>query len=236
MQWLLSLVFTLFMFGSTVYYCVYAVVTSPWCTPEESYVVAQRWASAQLWGLKVLCGLDYLVEGREHIPAGNHISLWKHSSMWETLVQMLIFPPQSWVLKQEIMWIPIVGWAAKLMRPIAIDRSAGRAAVQQVLAQGKERLAAGLWILVFPEGTRVPAGQRRKFGIGGALLAVETGRKIVPVAHDAGRYWARRGLYKRRGTVRVVIGPPIEAMGRDPRQVLEDAKIWIDHTTTELGA
>jgi 1-acyl-sn-glycerol-3-phosphate acyltransferase len=128
-----------------------------------------------------------------------------------------------------------MGWATKLMRPIAIDRSAHTQAVNQVVTQGRERLESGMWILVFPEGTRVGVGERRRYGISGALLATQNGRLIVPVAHDAGRYWGRRGLLKRRGTIRVVIGPPIDPAGREPRAVNDEVKAWIDAKVAELG-
>ena len=117
------------------------------------------------------------------------------------------------------MWIPLVGWGTAVMRPIAINRSAGHRAVNQVVEQGRKRLAEGLWILLFPEGTRVLPGQTRKYGLSGALLASQTGAMLVPVAHNAGDYWPRRGLLKRPGTIRVVIGPAIESLGRDPREL-----------------
>ena len=234
MQWVRSLAFTTFLFLSTAVYAV-VVMLSFWLPYRQRYGIARHWARTQLAALRAICGLDYVVEGREHLPAGGHISAWKHSSAWETIAQMVIFPPQAWVLKREILWIPIVGWGTWLMRPIAIDRGARGQAVNQVVEQGRERLESGMWVLIFPEGTRVPVGQQRRFGISAALLATRTGRKLVPVAHDAGRYWARRGLLKKRGTVRVVIGPPIETAGRDPREVSDEAKRWIDAQVAELG-
>lgn len=234
MQWLASLVYTTFLFLSTAAFAV-AVMLSSVLPYRWRYAVARAWAQTQLTAVKLLCGLDYVVEGREHVPPGNHISMWKHSSAWETIAQMVVFPPQAWVLKREILWIPIVGWGTWLMRPIAIDRKARSSAVNQVVQQGKERLAAGMWILIFPEGTRVAVGQQKRYGISGALLASQTGTLIVPVAHDAGRYWARRGLLKKRGTIRVVIGPPIHTAGRDPREITEDVRAWIDAKTAELG-
>lgn len=235
MQWLASLVYTAFMFVSTAVFAL-AVVASGLLPYRFRYTVARSWARTQLYALKVLCGLDYVVEGREHIPADNHISMWKHSSAWETIAQAVVFPPQAWVLKREILWIPIVGWGTWVMRPIAIDRRAHTSAVNQVLQQGRQRLAAGLWILIFPEGTRVRVGESRKYGLSGALLATQTGRMIVPVAHDAGRYWVRRGLLKKRGTIRVVIGPPIATAGRDARAVTDEVRAWIDAKVAELGA
>jgi len=132
------------------------------------------------------------------------------------------------VLKRELTWVPFLGWALRFMHAIAVDRGAGGAAVRSVLAQGKARLADGLWIVIFPEGTRMAPGQTRRYGISGALLAAENERLIVPVAHDAGYYWPRRGLYKKPGTIRVVIGPPIAAAGRDARAVNEEAQRWIE--------
>jgi 1-acyl-sn-glycerol-3-phosphate acyltransferase len=132
------------------------------------------------------------------------------------------------VLKRELIWIPLVGWALRCLQPIAINRKAGASAVNQVIEQGKQRLTAGLWILIFPEGTRVAHGEKRKFGVSGALLASRAGVKIIPVAHTAGNYWPRRGWVKRRGVIRVAIGPPIDAAGRDPRELNEEVRGWID--------
>jgi len=233
MQWLGSLLFTTYLFASTLLYAVFVLAVS-WLPEAKLYGVAQFWARNQLWVLKKLCGLDYRVEGVENIPPGNHISMWKHSSAWETIAQMVIFPPQSWVLKRELMWIPVVGWAMRSMRPIAIDRKAGGSAVNQVLAQGKQRLASGRWILIFPEGTRMPPGETRRYGVSGALLGARTGKLIVPVAHNAGYFWQRRGLLKRAGVIRVVIGKPIATEGRDPRAINDEAQAWIESTLAQM--
>jgi 1-acyl-sn-glycerol-3-phosphate acyltransferase len=234
MQLLRSIVFTgLFFVVTTVFAVVVLLVC--WAPTRVIHVIAHRWASVLLWLLKVTCKLDYIVEGREHVPPGNHISMWKHSSAWETIAQAEIFPPQAWVLKRELTWIPIVGWAMRFVRPIAINRGAVRAAVNQVLKQGTERLAEGLWILIFPEGTRTSPGEQRKYGISGALLACRNGKKIVPVAHTAGYYWPRRGLTKKRGTIRVVIGPAIDTVGRDPREVNEEVRQWIEGTMARIA-
>jgi 1-acyl-sn-glycerol-3-phosphate acyltransferase len=196
--------------------------------------VARSWSRTQLWLLDKLCGLKYRVEGRENIPPGAHVSMWKHSSAWETIAQASLFPPQSWVLKRELMWIPLVGWAVYCLKPIAINRKAGAAAVTQVIEQGTARLAEGLWILIFPEGTRVAVGESRKYGVSGALLASRAGCKIVPVAHNAGYFWPRRGWRKKPGVVQVVIGPPIDAAGRDPRELNEEVRAWIEGRIAQL--
>ena len=120
------------------------------------------------------------------------------------------------------------------MKCIAIDRGSGHRAVNQVLDQGRDRLAAGIWVLIFPEGTRMALGETRKYGMSGALLASQSGVKVVPVAHNAGDFWPRRGLLKKPGLIRVVIGPAIEAAGRDPRELNADVQRWIESTMQEL--
>jgi 1-acyl-sn-glycerol-3-phosphate acyltransferase len=228
MQLLGSVLFTLWLFAWTAAYGVFFVIAASLLPFRGRFALARFWGVVLLRSLKLLCRLDYTVEGREHLPAGNHVALMKHSSSWETFAQAVLLPPQVWVLKRELMWVPIIGWGLKLMRAISVNRGAGGAAVRGVLEQGKQRLAEGEWIVIFPEGTRMPPGETRRYGISGALIAVETGKLVVPVAHDAGYYWPRRGWYKRPGTVRVVIGPPIKAEGRDPRDVNAEAQAWIE--------
>jgi 1-acyl-sn-glycerol-3-phosphate acyltransferase len=232
-QQLRSLLFTAYFLLATL--CYGAVIALLfWLPYRQRYKLAAQWAGNVLWMLKHLCRLDYVVEGRENIPPDNHISMWKHSSSWETMAQMAVFPPQAWVLKRELLWIPFVGWAIKLMRPIAIDRGSGQAAVRRVVEQGRQRLASGMWILIFPEGTRVPAGATRRYGISGALLATQTGRLVIPVAHNAGAFWPRRGLLKKPGTIRVVIGPPIDPKGLEPRALNDKVQAWVEETLARL--
>ena len=235
MQWVRSLLLTIFLFVGTFVFAV-AVIVSGLFPMEYRHATARSWARTMLWACRTICGLDYVVEGVENIPReGAHITFWKHSSTWETMTQMLVFPPQAWVLKHEIMWIPFLGWAVGRLKPIAINRGAGHRAVNQVVEQGIERLREGLWVLIFPEGTRVLPGQTRRYGISGALLASKSGAKLVPVAHNAGDFWPRRGLLKRRGTIRVIVGPPIEATGRDPREINAEAQDWIEGRMREIS-
>jgi 1-acyl-sn-glycerol-3-phosphate acyltransferase len=199
-----------------------------WAPQRFQFAAARVWAKALLWVLAHLCGLRFSVEGREHIPAGTHIVMSNHTSAWETIAQFVIFPPHVWVLKRELLWIPFVGWGLKLLRPIAINRGEGHRAVNQVVEQGKQRLAAGLWVIVFPEGTRVVAGQKKKFGVSGALLATATGKLVVPLSHNAGLFWPRRGVVKKAGIVRVVIGEPIASAGKNPRELNEEVRVAIE--------
>jgi 1-acyl-sn-glycerol-3-phosphate acyltransferase len=227
-QLLGSLCFTAFFLLWTFGFGIFFTLASLLLPFRGRFALARCWARVILAVLRWTCRLDYRVEGGERLPSGNHVALIKHSSSWETVAQVLLLPPQVWVLKRELTWIPFVGWGIRLLRAIAIDRGSGSVAVRGVLEQGKARLAEGEWIVIFPEGTRMPYGQTRKYGVSGALLAAESGRLIVPVAHDAGYFWPRRGLIKRPGTIRVVIGPPIVAAGREPRDVNAEAQAWIE--------
>jgi len=233
MQLIRSIAFTALFFLITALYAV-AVLLCCWIPYPRNFFFPQTWARLLLWLLKVICGLDYRVTGQEHVPTGAHVAMCKHSSSWETIAQAILFPPQAWVLKQELMWIPIVGWAIHFMRPIAIDRGAGTTAVNRVVARGRARLANGVWVVIFPEGTRVPEGETKKYGVSGALLASRAGCKVIPVAHNAGKFWPRRGWLKKPGTIQVVIGAPIDAAGRDPRAINEDVRKWIESTLKSL--
>ena len=233
MQLLRSILFTTALFLGTLLYAV-VVLLFGWLPSQKLYGIARNWGRIYMWLLAKLCHLTYTVEGAENIPPGAHVSMWKHSSAWETIAQAAVFPPQAWVLKRELMWIPLVGWAVKCLKPIAINRKAGGAAVTQVIDQGKQRLQAGLWVLIFPEGTRVAVGETRKYGASGALLASKAGCKIIPVAHNAGYFWPRRGWVKKPGNIRVVIGPAIDAAGRDPRELNEEVRNWIEKKLATL--
>lgn len=229
MQLLRSLVFTTFFMLFTFLYAIFFVVVAPFLSWRNRFALARNWAGTVIGALRIICGLGYRIEGREHIPVGEAcIALVKHSSAWETVAQALLVPPQVWVLKRELMWIPFIGWGLKLLRSIAINRGAGGSAVRQMIEQGRDRLSRGEWIVVFPEGTRMPPGETRRYGVGGAAVASDTGARIVPVAHNAGYFWPRRGLLKRPGTIRVVIGAPIDTRGRDPREINEEVQRFIE--------
>jgi len=227
MQLLRSLVFTAYLMLSAC--CVgFAMALCFFLPYRAQFAMARGWARAVLWVLEAVCGLTFVVEGRERIPPGNHIIMSRHTSAWETVALFVIFPPQVWVLKRELLWVPFVGWGLRRLRPIAINRGAGHRAVNQVIEQGKERLAAGLWVIIFPEGTRVAVGETRKYGVSGALLAVATGNLVVPVAHNAGAFWPRRGILKKAGTIRVVIGEPLESAGKEARDLNEEIRRSIE--------
>lgn len=196
--------------------------------------VIKLWVRFQLWMLRVLCGLEFEIEGREHIPDGGMIVLSKHQSTWETFVFQVIFPPIAWVAKRELLWVPWFGWGLAMLEPIMINRSAGKRALDQVLDQGDRRLEQGRCVVIFPEGTRVAAGTRRKYGIGGPILAAKTGYPVVPVAHNAGTFWGRGGLIIKPGTIRVVIGPVIDPKGLEAEDIRQRVEKWIEDKMMEL--
>jgi 1-acyl-sn-glycerol-3-phosphate acyltransferase len=235
MQLIKSLFFTAYMMVSALLFGGIMTLLF-WAPYSTQFSIARSWARMQFWVLDKVCGLSFSVEGRERIPSGNHIVMCNHTSAWETIAQFMIFPPQVWVLKRELLWIPLIGWGLKLLRPISINRGAGHRAVNQVVEQGKARLADGLWIIIFPEGTRVVAGESRKYGVGGALLATTTGRFVVPLSHNAADFWVRRGIVKKAGTIRVIIGEPISAAGKDPRQLNDEVRQSIEAGLARISA
>lgn len=206
-----------------------------WPLPfKQRYSVVSQWARFNLWCLALICKLRYEVEGRENIPAGTGIIFCKHQSTWETLALQCIFPPHTWVLKRELLRIPFFGWGLAVLDPVAIDRGAGSKALRQLVDQGTERLQAGTWLVIFPEGTRVAPGYRRRFFSGGAMLAQKSGFPVVPVAHNAGEFWPRHGFLKRPGVIRLVIGAPITTDGRKSSEINAAAEQWIAETMTRI--
>lgn len=195
---------------------------------EQRYRVGLLWVRFNLWTLRTLCGLSYEVQGQEHIPQGNGVILCKHQSAWETLALQVIFPSVVFLLKQELLNIPVWGWAMAALDPIAINRDAKTAALKQVLREGRQRLQAGRWVAIFPEGTRVAPGQKGKYNTSGAMLAHRAGFPVVPVAHNAGEFWRRHAFLKFPGVIQVRIGPPIDGSQFDAAEINRQAEEWIE--------
>lgn len=234
MQYLRSLLYTVLMFASVIPYALAVMLCAP--LPRHwRYRFAHSWCRLGLRLVEVICGLRYEVSGQQHIPAQSCVVYLKHSSVWETLAAVCVFPRQTWVLKHELTWIPIFGWALALLRPIAINRSARGSAVRQVIRVGRERLAEGLFVMIFPEGTRMAPGATRRYGLSGALLAIDQQVPLIPVAHNAGDFWPRRSLLKQKGTVKMVIGPAIETSNREPAAVNAEARQWIEKTMGHIS-
>jgi len=233
MLFIRSLIFAVLHALTAVIFSLLGVLSLPFPF-KLRYKVISQWALSNLWLLEKICGIRYQVQGMEHIPDHPCVIMCKHQSTWETLALQALFPPQVWVLKRELLWIPFFGWGLAALNPIAIDRSAGRKALQQVIDQGKDRLASGAWVVIFPEGTRIPSGVMGKFGIGGARLAVDSMTPVLPVAHNAGQYWPRHGFIKTPGVINVVIGAKISVDGKSAADVNKEAYDWIEHQMCQL--
>ncbi len=233
MVFLRSLIFFLLQLVITPLYALIAIFTFPF-HPLTRYRIISGWALIMLWLLRVLCGIRMEVRGAGNIPREPCIVLCKHQSAWETIALQKVFPPQVWVLKRELLWLPFFGWGLAMTSPIAIKRSERREAMKQLLKQGKERLQMGFCVVIFPEGTRIPYGQRGKYKIGGALLGASSGAPVVPVAHNAGRLWGRNSFLKRPGVVTMSIGAPIDPAELKAEEINRRVEEWIENEVTHL--
>jgi 1-acyl-sn-glycerol-3-phosphate acyltransferase len=223
-----SLLFALIMLVVTpIWACVcFLVAPFPYTT---RYFVTSRWNVFIIWLAKVLCGIRYQIKGYENLPDEPVILLSKHQSAWETIFLLCNMPrPLVFVLKRSLIYIPLFGWALALLRMIAIDRNNGRDAFAQVARDGAQRLQGGQWIIMFPEGTRIPVGQRGKYKVGGSRLAIETNTQVVPIALNAGECWPRNAFIKRPGLVTVSIGKPISPEGRTAIDLMQEVENWIE--------
>ena len=191
------------------------------------YPVA-AWAKTVMLLCRLTLGLRYQVIGRENMPTEASVILSKHQSAWETISLQAIFPPLVFVLKKSLIWLPFLGWAFFSMKMIFIDRASNKKALLQVMRKGKERLNAGYWVVIFPEGTRIAPGQSGDYKPGGAQLAVNAGAPVVPVAHNAGEFWAKNAFIKKPGLITVSIGPAIDTTGKKANEVTALAKAWIE--------
>jgi 1-acyl-sn-glycerol-3-phosphate acyltransferase len=228
-----ALLFYLGLFVLTPIFSILTLLLIPIPAVTRSRI-ASGWAYAVMFWLKVTCNLRVEVRGKENIPNHPSVILAKHQSAWETIALQTIFPPQVWVMKRELMMIPFLGWAFWALKAIPIDRSAGREALKKLVEHGKDRLTRGLWVVIFPEGTRTSPGHRGKYHIGGAWLASHTGSTVVPVAHNAGRFWRKNSIIKHPGTITVVIGPPIETAGLKADTVNQRVEEWIESEMVKL--
>jgi 1-acyl-sn-glycerol-3-phosphate acyltransferase len=222
-----SSLFALFQAIITPVFALLALFVMPFPAAAR-YRFITTWSRLTLAGAEKILGIRYRVLGAEKLPPPPYIVLAKHQSAWETLAFQVIFPRQVWVVKRELLWIPFFGWGLAMLAPIAIDRASGPRALNQLLEQGRERLARRYCIVIFPEGTRIAPGSRGKYQVGGAWLAVKTGTPVVPVAHNAGELWRRRAFIKRPGLVTVSIGAAIDSRQFAPDELIRRVEDWIE--------
>lgn len=228
-----SLIFQLVQLIWVPIYATMVLFTFP-LNAHTRYRIISGLAHSVMWLLQVICDIRIEVKGLENIPQQPCIVLCKHQSAWETFALQTVFPPQVWVLKRELLWLPFFGWGLALTSPIAINRSKGKQAMKQLLAQGKQRLDDGFCVVIFPEGTRMPYGVRGKYKMGGALLGESTGAPVVPVAHNAGKFWARNALLKRPGTITMSIGKPINPVGLKADDINRQVEEWIESEMEQM--
>ena len=234
MLWLRSLLFSIFFIG-------YVPIASSLCIPALLLPLKYRHGLVRFFlgiiisVLTVLCGIRYTVKGLENIPKDRTgVILSKHQSAWETFLLPLLFHEPAAIVKRELLWVPFFGWGLAVIEPIVINRKARSSAMQQIIAKVMRALKEGRWVLIFPEGTRTAMGQVGQYKLGGARLAVAAECPVIPVAHNAGRFWPKRKFTKQPGIVQVVIGPPIESAHRTPEEVMQLAKTWIEETMQTL--
>lgn len=230
-----SLIFLLVFFFLVLVFSLVLLVAGRRIGFQTRCRIGQMWGDSVLWALKAICRLEYRIDGLERLPDEAAIVCSKHQSSWETIAFRTILPlHQTWVLKRELLRIPLFGQALSLFDPIAIDRKAGRRAMKQLATEGKQSLEDGRWVVIFPEGTRVAPGEKHRYGIGGALLAEQSEFSVVPVAHNAGVFWPRRSVRKHPGVIDVIIGPTIISKGRKAAEINAEVEEWIETTVEKL--
>ena len=229
-----SLLFALLLaVVTTVFGCIALFII--FLNPFTRYRIITIWSRLIMASARAICGISYRVLGAENIPDKPCIVMSKHQSAWETLAFQVIFPPQAYVVKKELLRIPFFGWGLAVFSPIAIDRSAGTRALKQIEEQGIERLKQGFWIIVFPEGTRIKPGTKGAYHPGGAWLAARSGATVLPVALNSGEFWGRKAFLKRPGIITVSIGKPIDPAGMKADEINARVETWIEQEMARIS-
>ena len=228
-----SLLFYIGQIISTILIAPIGIIAFPLDFKKRYYLIT-RWAVFNLWWLKICCNVTYEIKGKDNIPGKPCIVMSKHQSAFETLALQQIFIPQVWILKKELLQIPIYGWGLASMQPIAINRDSTIKSFRQIADQGCERLQKGYWVIIFPEGTRVAPNKKKKYLPGGGMLAEKSGAQVVPIAHNAGRLWSRNSMIKKPGLITIKIGPVIESENKSAKEITDEVENWIEKEVGEL--
>jgi len=232
-----SALFNLCFMLLTVVFSLLVILSRP-------FGFAAAWSWARVWSasifalLRILCGIHINIEGKQHMPEHACVVMAKHQSAAETIAMPILLPPYAWILKRELFYIPFFGWALALMGAIGIRRGSPRAAIKQVMQDGKTRLRQNLWVVIFPEGTRAPVGSTGNYQPGGVIVAQKAQVGILPLAHNAGLLWPKRGFIKHPGTITFRFLPYISAetvSSMKRTELLQRLETDIETETRKLG-
>jgi 1-acyl-sn-glycerol-3-phosphate acyltransferase len=230
-----SLVFIVFLAITGILYSIPISILGKIAPFSMIARIGKHWGWVNLRALEIICGLGYRVKGLENLPDRSSIVLSNHQSAWETIALRALLPPENtWVVKRELLFVPFFGWALAALQPISLNRNSTRQSIRKLLDEGTYWLERGRWLVIFPEGTRVPPGETRRYGQGGAMIAQKTGCPVVPIAHNAGIFWGRRDIKKYPGKIDLVIGAPIDPSGLSSGEINRRSQNWIEETTGNL--
>lgn len=226
----------IFIFGMVLSICLWVIpcIIARLFPYKVCFAIVSSWCTFNLHWLRLTCGIRYEITGLENIPDQACVIMSNHQSTWETLAYPSIFPTLTWVIKRELLFVPLFGWGIASTQPIALNRQQGKKAFKQLIKDGKEKLSLGRFILIFPEGTRIPYDEERELKVGGFVLAKKAKTNILPVAHDAGRLWPRQGLLKTPGTIHLHIGEPISTDGNSTEELRQLYSDWLNKTRIEI--
>ncbi len=232
MAWLRSILHLLWMGVTVVPWAIVVIVASLFLSSTAIYWMCAAWLRWAVSGARVILGIQVRVSGWDNLPQGQTsaaVLLVKHQSTFETFLMPTLMPhPLAYVFKKELLYVPFFGWAMGRLDMIHIDRSKRSEAFAKVVQQGRRLMAQGVWVIMFPEGTRIERGQQGTYKSGGARLAIECGAPVIPVAVTSAKCWPRKAIIKRHGTVDVSIGPPIDSVGRKPEELMAEVQAWIE--------
>ncbi|MCW8936125.1 MAG: 1-acyl-sn-glycerol-3-phosphate acyltransferase [Gammaproteobacteria bacterium] len=229
-----SSIFWIFHFVSMVFVVILVLIFF-WLPVNQRYAIGSSWAKMNMHFLRWFCNLDYVIKGKENIPDEASLVISNHQSTWETMSFQHFLPNQLWVMKKELFRVPIFGWGLALMSPIAIDRNAGKKAIEQIVEQGEKKLNQGRWVVVFPEGTRISPGVESKYKMGAFVFASRITHPVLPIAHNAGEFWPRHSFIKYPGTITVSIGKPFNAYQMEVSEVKDKVEKWIRQELLEIS-
>tara|TARA_Y100000741_G_scaffold6714_1_gene5470 strand:+ start:361 stop:1062 length:702 start_codon:yes stop_codon:yes gene_type:complete len=226
MIYLRSFIFYIGYLGSGLLASFLACVLGPFLSLNNRLKFFSLWPKFANWFLYVTCNIKLTVEGEENIPTQPCVIVSNHQGQWETFSMQYLFHPLCTLLKRELLYIPLWGWAMSLLHPIAINRSKPKQAILQTLDEGSKRLQEGLFVLLFPEGTRIEAGKVGHYARSSFELAKRNNVKVLPICHNSGNCWPAHKFIKRPGTIKLFIGEPIEVV--DSKKSAEEVRAWTE--------